>query len=45
VTSIAPRPIRATTEEQPSVTVPDATILLVEDEDSFIEALTVGLKR
>jgi two-component system, OmpR family, response regulator RegX3 len=45
VTSLAPRPIRATSEEQPSVTVPDATILLVEDEDSFIEALTVGLKR
>jgi two-component system response regulator RegX3 len=27
------------------VTVPDATVLLVEDEDSFVEALTVGLKR
>ena len=27
------------------MTTPDATILLVEDEDSFVEALTVGLKR
>ena len=24
---------------------PDATVLVVEDEDSFVEALTVGLKR
>jgi two-component system, OmpR family, response regulator RegX3 len=27
------------------MTTPDATVLLVEDEDSFVEALTVGLKR
>ena len=27
------------------MTTPDATILLVEDEDSFVEALTVGLRR
>jgi two-component system, OmpR family, response regulator RegX3 len=27
------------------VSVPDATILLVEDEDSFVEALTIGLTR
>jgi two-component system response regulator RegX3 len=27
------------------MTVPDATVLVVEDEDSFVEALTVGLKR
>jgi two-component system, OmpR family, response regulator RegX3 len=27
------------------MTTPDATILLVEDEDSFVEALTIGLKR
>jgi two-component system, OmpR family, response regulator RegX3 len=43
VTSIVHRPIRTTTQEQPSVTAP--TILLVEDEDSFVEALTVGLTR
>ena len=29
----------------PSMTTPDATVLVVEDEDSFVEALTVGLKR
>ena len=27
------------------MSTPDATILVVEDEDSFVEALTVGLKR
>jgi two-component system, OmpR family, response regulator RegX3 len=27
------------------MTTPDATVLLVEDEDSFVEALTIGLKR
>jgi two-component system response regulator RegX3 len=27
------------------MSTPDATVLLVEDEDSFVEALTVGLKR
>jgi len=27
------------------MTTPDATVLVVEDEDSFVEALTVGLKR
>jgi two-component system, OmpR family, response regulator RegX3 len=27
------------------VSTPDATVLVVEDEDSFVEALTVGLKR
>src|SRR5215213_158816 len=27
------------------MTTPSATILVVEDEDSFVEALTVGLKR
>src|SRR5918995_4492702 len=27
------------------MTTPEATVLLVEDEDSFVEALTVGLKR
>ncbi len=27
------------------MTTPDATVLLVEDEDSFVEALTLGLKR
>jgi two-component system response regulator RegX3 len=27
------------------VATPDATVLVVEDEDSFVEALTVGLKR
>ncbi len=27
------------------MTTPDATVLLVEDEDSFVEALTVGLRR
>ena len=27
------------------MSTPDATVLVVEDEDSFVEALTVGLKR
>ncbi|MBN2622990.1 MAG: response regulator, partial [Acidimicrobiales bacterium] len=27
------------------MSTPDPTVLLVEDEDSFVEALTVGLKR
>ena len=27
------------------VSTPDATVLVVEDEDSFVEALTIGLKR
>ena len=27
------------------MTTPEATVFLVEDEDSFVEALTVGLKR
>src|SRR5690606_24111820 len=27
------------------VTMPDVTVLVVEDEDSFVEALTIGLKR
>ena len=32
-----------TTEER--CEVPETTVLVVEDEDSFIEALTVGLSR
>jgi len=31
--------------ERDAMSTPDATVLLVEDEDSFVEALTVGLKR
>jgi two-component system, OmpR family, response regulator RegX3 len=27
------------------MTTPEATVFLVEDEDSFVEALTVGLRR
>ena len=27
------------------MSTPDTTILVVEDEDSFVEALTIGLKR
>jgi two-component system response regulator RegX3 len=32
-------------QERDAMSTPDATVLLVEDEDSFVEALTVGLKR
>ena len=27
------------------MSTPDTTVLVVEDEDSFVEALTIGLKR
>ena len=42
VVPCVPEPRR---EVGPPMTSPNATILVVEDEDSFVDALTVGLKR
>ena len=44
-TSSAADPRTCRREAGPSMTSPNATILVVEDEDSFVDALTVGLKR